>query len=151
MRSFDCAPASVGSTLRSRTRSGPSRRSCSCISWLAPSPIARIDTTEATPKTMPSTVRAERSLCTCRLRAPTRRSCSQKRGPPLIARSRSGEGQRALEVRAQLHARARPGLQGEVGREVAELRGELERARARVVERDAADGDAVDLDLVGDV
>src|SRR6185436_13767934 len=71
------------------------------------------------------------------------------------SRSRSSSvgdlGERALEVLAELDDRAGAGLQGEVWREVAELRGELERARARVVERDSPDRDLVDLDLVGGV
>src|SRR5690348_11308634 len=45
---------------------------CSCASKLAPSPMASMAMTEHTPKTMPRTVRSDRSRWSQRLRIPSR-------------------------------------------------------------------------------
>ena len=49
----------------------PSARICSWASRLVPSAIASIEITAATPKTMPSTVSPDRSLCSSRLFIPS--------------------------------------------------------------------------------
>ena len=63
--------SSVGLTERTMMLVAPS---CSIRSWasrLEPSPTASIEITAATPKTMPSTVSPERSLCSSRLFIPS--------------------------------------------------------------------------------
>jgi hypothetical protein len=49
--------------------------------WLAPSPTASIEITAETPKSIPSIVRSERSLCSRRLLIPRRSVRNHSRSP----------------------------------------------------------------------
>src|SRR5262245_26722200 len=124
-------------------RSGPRLRICSCTAWLAPSPTARIETTDATPKTIPSTVSAERSLCTRRLRVPMRTSWNQSCRTIAPA---SVPLERALEL-ADGYARVDPGAERESLGHGSLLGGPLDHACSGDVERHTADDEAVERDL----